>query len=113
MINIVRKAVPGVAMVMVAALAGCHSGSAPSAVPSAKANPTVSADVGKAKARAEAVINNCAVQMGGTSGAGITALLSLTVLRQLATHEGRVKFETCAFPTPPSEPRRAPASSRS
>ena len=100
MINILRKAVPGVTLVVVAALAGCHSSSSPSAVQSAKANPTVSADMAKAKARAEAVINNCAVQMGGTSGTGLSALLSLTVLRQLATHEGRVKFETCAFPDP-------------
>jgi hypothetical protein len=105
MISTVRSAVPILAVM--ALLAGCHSGTAASSVQSAAANPAVSADVAKAKARAEAIINNCAVQMGGTKGPGVTALLSLPVLRQLATHSGRVKFETCAFPSPA---RRAKAS---
>jgi hypothetical protein len=98
-INTVRKAAP-ILMLAVVALAGCKSSTAASPVQSAKANPTVSADAAKAKAQAEAIINNCAVQLGGTKGSGITALLSLPVLRQLATHAGRVKFETCAFPSP-------------
>ena len=100
MINTVRKAAPILMLAVVAALAGCKSGTAASPAQSAKANPTVSADVTKAKAQAEAIVNNCAVQLGGTKGSGITALLSLPVLRQLATHAGRVKFETCAFPSP-------------
>jgi hypothetical protein len=100
MINTVRKAAPILMLAVAAALAGCHSGTAASPVQSAKSNPTVSADVAKAKTRAEAVINHCAVQLGGTKGPGITALLSLPVLRQIATHSGRVKFETCAFPNP-------------
>jgi|HubBroStandDraft_4_1064222.scaffolds.fasta_scaffold1159471_1 hypothetical protein len=100
MINTARTAVPLLMLAVMTALAGCHSGTAASSVQSAKANPTVSADVAKAKAQAEAVINNCAVQLGGTKGPGVTALLSAPVLRQLATHSGRVKFETCAFPNP-------------
>lgn len=100
MINTARTTVPILIFAVLTALAGCHSGTAASSVPPAKANPTVSADVAKARARAEAVINNCAVQLGGTKGPGVTALLSVPVLRQLATHSGRVKFETCAFPSP-------------
>ena len=99
MINIVRKTAPVLMLTVTAALAGCHSGTAASAIQSAKANPTVSADVTQAKGRAEAIINDCAAQLGGTKGPGVTALLSLSVLRQLATHSGRVKFETCAFPS--------------
>lgn len=105
MINTVRKAAPILLVGVLAAVAGCHTGTAASPAQSATANPTVSADVAKAKAHAEAVINNCAVQLGGTKGPGVTALLSLPVLRQLATHSGRVKFETCAFPTPAKRAR--------
>ncbi len=100
MINTARNGAPILMLAVMAALAGCHSGTAASPLQSVKANPTVSADVAKAKARAEAIINNCAVQMGGTKGPGVTALISVPVLRQLATHSGRVKFETCAFPSP-------------
>jgi hypothetical protein len=100
MINTVRKAAPILMLTAVAGLAGCHTGSVASSVHSAAANPTVSADVTKAKTRAEAIINTCAVQLGGTKGPGVGALLSLPVLRHLATHSGRVKFETCAFPSP-------------
>jgi hypothetical protein len=100
MINTARNTAPILVLAAAVALAGCHSHTAASAVQSAKANPTVSSDVAKAKAQAEAVVNNCAAQMGGTKGPGVTALLSVTVLRQLATHAGRVKFETCAFPDP-------------
>ncbi len=94
--NMVRKAVPGVTLAVVAALAGCTSVS--SAIQSA--NPTASADVGTAKARAEAIINQCAVQLGGTPGTGVNALVSVPVIRQLATHAGRAKFATCSFPDP-------------
>lgn len=100
MINTARNAAAILMLVVVAALAGCRSSTAASPAQSAQANPTVSADVAKAKARAEAIINTCAVQLGGTKGPGVTALLSVPVLRQLATHSGRVKFETCAFPNP-------------
>lgn len=99
MIHTARTTAP-ILMLAVAALAGCHSGTAASSGQSAKANPTVSADVAKAKARAEAVINNCAAQLGGTKGPGVSALLSAPVMRQLATHSGRTKFETCVFPSP-------------
>lgn len=100
MINTVRTAALIVILVVTAGLAGCHSGTSAGPAQSPTSNPTVSADAARARARAEAIINNCAVQLGGTKGPGITALLSLPVLRQLATHSGRVKFETCAFPTP-------------
>jgi hypothetical protein len=96
--NMVRKAVPGATLAVVAVLAGCTSVS--SAIQSATANPTASADVGTAKARAEAVINQCAVELGGTPGTGVSALVSVPVIRQLATHAGRAKFATCAFPDP-------------
>jgi hypothetical protein len=105
MINTARTAAVILVLAVVAAVAGCHSGTASSAVQSAKANPTASADVAKAKTRAEAIINNCAVQLGGTKGPGVSALLSLPVLRQLATRSGRVKFETCAFPNPAKRAR--------
>jgi hypothetical protein len=100
MISTVRAGALTLLLAVVAALAGCHSHTAASSVPSATANPTVSADIATAKAHAEAIINNCAVQLGGTKGPGVTALLSAPVLSQLATHSGRVKFETCAFPNP-------------
>jgi hypothetical protein len=100
MINTARTAAPILMLAVMAALAGCHSGTAASSVHSVKANPTVSADVAKAKAQAETVINNCAAQLGGTKGPGITALLSVPVMSQLATHSGRAKFETCVFPSP-------------
>ena len=94
----VRKAVPGLTLAVVAALAGCTSVS--SAIQSATANPTASADVGKAQAHAEAIINQCAVELGGTSGTGVNALVSVPVIRRLATHAGRAEFATCAFPDP-------------
>jgi hypothetical protein len=100
MINTVRAGALTLLLAVVAALAGCASHPAASSVQSAAANPTVSADVARAKAHAEAIINNCAVQLGGTKGPGVTALLSAPVLSQLATHSGRAKFETCAFPNP-------------
>jgi hypothetical protein len=100
MINTARIAAPVLVLATMVTLGGCHSGTSAGPAQSPNANPTVSADTTKAKARAEAVINNCAVQLGGTRGPGITPLLSLPVLRQLATHSGRAKFETCAFPTP-------------
>jgi hypothetical protein len=105
MISTVGKAAPILMFAAVAALAGCHSGTAASPLQSATANPTVSGDVAKAKARTEAIINHCAVQLGGTKGPGLTALLSLPVLRQLAAHSGRVKFETCVFPSPAKRAR--------
>jgi hypothetical protein len=108
MINTARTAALILILAVTAALGGCHSSTSASSGQSPKANPTASADIAKARARAEAVINNCAVQLGGTKGTGITALLSVPVLRQLATHAGRVKFETCAFPNPA---KRAAASS--
>ena len=100
MINTARTAALILILAVTAVLAGCHSGTSAGPAQSPTANPTVRADVAKAKARAEAVINNCAVQLGGTKGPGITALMSVPVLSQLATHSGRVKFETCAFPNP-------------
>lgn len=100
MINTARTAALILILVVTAGLAGCHNGTSAGPAQSPKSSPTVSADVARARARAEVIINNCAVQLGGTKGPGITALLSLPVLRQLATHSGRVKFETCAFPTP-------------
>ena len=100
MINTVRTGTLALILAVAAAVAGCHSGTTASSVQSAKANPTVSADVARAKARAESIINNCAVQLGGTKGPGVTALLSASVLRQLATHSGRTKFEACVFPNP-------------
>ena len=100
MINTGRTAAPILMLALTAALAGCHSGTTASPAPSATANPTVSADVTKAKAHAEAIINTCAAQLGGTKGPGITALLSVPVMTQLATHSGRAKFETCVFPSP-------------
>lgn len=100
MINFTRTAALILMLTGAVALAGCHSSTAASSVQSATANPTVSTDVAKAKAQAEAIINNCAVQLGGTKGPGVTSLLSLTVLHQLATQSGRAKFETCAFPNP-------------
>jgi hypothetical protein len=100
MINTVRIAAPALVLATMVTLGGCHPGTSAGPAQSPKTNPTVSADAAKARARAEAVINNCAAQLGGTKGTGITALMSLPVLRQLATHSGRVKFETCAFPTP-------------
>lgn len=100
MINTARTGALILMLAVVTALAGCHSHTAASAGQSAKANPTVSADVSAAKARAEAIVNTCAAQLGGTKGPGITALVSLPVLTQLATHSGRVKFETCVFPSP-------------
>jgi hypothetical protein len=96
--NMVRKAVGGVLLAVVAALAGCQTAS--SAISSAPSNPTASADVTRTKAHAEAIINNCAVELGGTPGTGVNALVSVPVLRRLATHAGRVKFATCAFPDP-------------
>jgi hypothetical protein len=101
--NMVRKAVSGVTLAVVAALAGCTSVS--TAIQSATANPTASADVGKAKTRAEAIINQCAVELGGTPGTGLNALVSVPVIRQLATHAGRAKFVTCAFPDPAKRAR--------
>jgi hypothetical protein len=100
MINIARTAALILMLTGAAALAGCHSGAAASSAASVTANPTVSSDVAKAKAQAEAIINKCAVQLGGTSGPGVTSLLSLPVLRQLGTQSGRTKFEMCAFPNP-------------
>ncbi len=100
MINIARTAALILILAGLAALAGCHSSTAASSVQSATANPTVSADIGKAKTQAEAIINTCAVQLGGTKGPGISSLLSLPVLHQLATQSGRTKFETCVFPSP-------------
>ena len=100
MINTARAAALVLMVAAAVALAGCHSGTSASSVPSVKANPTVSADVAKAKAQAEAVINKCAAQLGGTTGPGISALTSAPVMSQLATHSGRVKFETCVFPSP-------------
>ena len=100
MINTVRTGALILMLAVVAALAGCRSGTTASSGQSVKANPTVSADVNAAKARAEAIINNCAVQLGGTKGPGITALLSGPVMAQLATHSGRAKFEACVFPSP-------------
>lgn len=99
MINTARTAAP-IVLLAAAALAGCHSGTPASSVQSANANPTVSADIAKTRARAEAIINNCAAQLGGTKGPGISALLSVPVMTQLATHSGRTKFETCVFPNP-------------
>jgi hypothetical protein len=100
MINTARTAATVSLLAVAVALAGCHSGTAASSVQSVKANPTVSADVAKAKAQAEAAINKCAAQLGGTKGPGISALLSAPVMSQLATHSGRSKFETCVFPSP-------------
>lgn len=100
MINPVRTAAPVLMLAGMAALAGCHSGTATSSGQSASANPTVSSDVAKTKARAQAIINGCAAQLGGTKGPGITALLSVPVMSQLATHSGRAKFERCVFPSP-------------
>lgn len=98
MLNTARIGALMLMLAVVTALAGCHSNPAASAGHSA--NPTVGADVAAAKARAEAIVNNCAAQLGGTKGPGITALVSLPVLTQLATHSGRLKFETCVFPSP-------------
>jgi hypothetical protein len=100
MIKIARTTAPVLILAGAMVLAGCHSGTAASSVQSVKANPTVSADVAKAKAQAEAVINKCAAQLGGTKGPGISALLSAPVMSQLATNSGRAKFETCVFPSP-------------
>ena len=73
MINTARAAALVLMVAAAVALAGCHSGTSASSVPSVKANPTVSADVAKAKAQAEAVINKCAAQLGGTKGPGVSA----------------------------------------
>lgn len=100
MINSVRTAAAILVIAAMAALAGCHSGTSTSSGPPANANPTVSADVSQTKARAEAIINNCAVQLGGTKGPGISALLSVPVISKLATHSGRSKFLNCVFPSP-------------
>jgi hypothetical protein len=100
MIKIARTTALVLMLAGAVALAGCHSSTSASPVQSVTANPTVSADMAKAKTQAEAIISNCAVQLGGTKGPGVTPLLSLPVLRQLATQSGRTKFETCAFPSP-------------
>lgn len=103
MIHHLRRCAPRLLILAVLALTACgsHSGKAASVASSAAAaHPTASADAAAAKAKAERIVNGCAVTMGGTKGPGVTALLSLPVLRKLATHSGRVTFGTCVFPDP-------------